>query len=113
MMITLKQPSEPYELALPYGVKVTVKPLTSAGMALAQAKARGCLSEDEAEEGQYQLHLIDALAKAHIISWSGIEGEPAVNDKNIVALMALYPVGERFFTEFTLKQILLNSAKNA
>jgi hypothetical protein len=26
--------------------------------------------------------------------------------------MQLYPVGERFFQEFTLRQVLLNAAKN-
>jgi hypothetical protein len=26
--------------------------------------------------------------------------------------MELYPVGERFFQEFTLRQVLLNAAKN-
>jgi hypothetical protein len=31
---------------------------------------------------------------------------------NVVAVMDLYPVGERFFKEFTLRQVLLNAAKN-
>ena len=39
-MISLKQPKEPYEIRLPYGITVTVKPLTTAGMAAAQAAAR-------------------------------------------------------------------------
>jgi hypothetical protein len=39
-MIDLSQPTGPYELELPYGLKVTVKPLTTAGMAAAQAAAR-------------------------------------------------------------------------
>ena len=30
----------------------------------------------------------------------------------IAAVMELYPVGERFFQEFTLRQVLLNAAKN-
>jgi hypothetical protein len=33
--------------------------------------------------------------------------------ENIAAVMELYPVGERFFQEFTLRQVLLNAAKNA
>jgi hypothetical protein len=32
--------------------------------------------------------------------------------QNIAAVMELYPVGERFFQEFTLRQVLLNAAKN-
>ena len=39
-MIDLGQRAEPYEIALPYGLSVTVKPLTTAGMAAAQAAAR-------------------------------------------------------------------------
>jgi hypothetical protein len=39
-MIDLGQRCEQYDLALPYGLTVTVKPLTSAGMAAAQAAAR-------------------------------------------------------------------------
>jgi hypothetical protein len=39
-MIDLAQRSEPYDIALPYGLSVTVKPLTTAGMAAAQAAAR-------------------------------------------------------------------------
>ena len=31
---------------------------------------------------------------------------------DIAAVMELYPVGERFFQDFTLRQVLLNAAKN-
>jgi hypothetical protein len=39
-MIDLSQPTEPFELELPYRLRVTVRPLTTAGMAAAQAAAR-------------------------------------------------------------------------
>jgi hypothetical protein len=39
-MIDLAQRSGPYEISLPYGLSVTVKPLTTAGMAAAQAAAK-------------------------------------------------------------------------
>jgi hypothetical protein len=39
-MIDLGQRYEPYDFALPYGFVVTVKALTTAGMAAAQADAR-------------------------------------------------------------------------
>ena len=135
-MISLKQPSEPYELTLPYGVTVTVTPLTTAAMAAAQGEARKRLesleaqveerkeaglpldglpdlSDDGAREGQYQALLIHALAARHITAWSGIEDDPPVTAENIAALMELYPVGERFFQELTLRQVLLTAAKNA
>jgi len=136
-MIDLAQRSEPYEIALPYGLSVMVKPLTTAGMAAAQAAARRAveaierqarermeaglaldglpdLSEGE-RDGFYQAQLIRELAVRHITGWSGVElgGGPAPpTPENIAAVMELYPVGERFFQEFTLRQVLLNSAKN-
>jgi hypothetical protein len=137
-MIDLAQRSEPYEIALPYGLSVTVKPLTTAGMAAAQAAARRTLEAIErqarerveaglpsdglpelADEGErdgfYQAQLIRGLAVRHITGWNGVEreGGPAPpTPKNIAAVMELYPVGERFFQEFTLHQVLLNAAKN-
>ena len=134
-MISLKQPSEPFDIELPYGVTVTVKPLTTAGMAAAQASARrrveGLESQykdmtdaglpvdglpnftDKSEhDGVFQDLLIKELAVRHITAWSGIEDDPDVTPENVAAVMSLYPVGERFFQEFTLKQVLLTAAKN-
>jgi hypothetical protein len=137
-MIDLSQRSEPYELELPYGLRVTVRPLTTAAMAAAQAAARRAveaierqarerreagllldglpdLSEEGERDGLYQAQLIRELAIRHITSWTGVElgGGPAPpTPKNVAAVMELYPVGERFFQEFTLRQVLLNAAKN-
>jgi hypothetical protein len=137
-MIDLSQRTEPYELELPYGLKVTVNPLTTAGMAAAQAAARRAveaierqarerteaglvleglpdLSTDGERDGFYQAQLIRELAVRHITNWGGVEleGGPAPPTReNITAVVELYPVGERFFQEFTLRQVLLNAAKN-
>jgi len=137
-MIDVGQHCEPYELALPYGLVVTVKALTTAGMAAAQAAARRAveaierqardraevglaldglpdLSADGERDGFYQAQLIRQLAVRHVKSWTGVEldGGPAPpTPENIAAVMELYPVGDRFFQEFTLRQVLLNAAKN-
>jgi hypothetical protein len=101
-MIDLAQRSEPYEVALPYGLSVTVKPLTTAGMAAAQAAARRAveaierqarerteaglaldglpdLSAEGERDGFYQAQLIRELAVRHVMSWTGVEleGGPA------------------------------------
>jgi hypothetical protein len=72
--------------------------------------------DDETErDGLYQSQLIRELAVRHITDWSGVEldGGPAPSTPaNIAAAMQLYPVGERFFQEFTLRQVLLTAAKN-
>jgi hypothetical protein len=137
-MIDLGQRSGPYEIALPYGLTVTVKLLTTAGMAAAQAAARRAveaierqarerteaglaldglpeLSAEGEHDGFYQAQLIRELAVRHITDWTGVEleGGPAPpTPENLAAVMELYPVGERFFQEFTLRQVLLNAAKN-
>ena len=66
-------------------------------------------------DGFYQAQLIRELAVRHITAWAGVElnGGPAPpTPENVAAVMELYPVGERFFQEFTLRQVLLNAAKN-
>jgi hypothetical protein len=66
-------------------------------------------------DGFYQAQLIRELAVRHITSWTGVEleGGPAPpTPPNIAVVTELYPVGERFFQEFTLRQVLLNAAKN-
>ena len=73
------------------------------------------LSAEGERDGFYQAQLIRELAVRHIASWSGVEleGGPAPpTPENVAAVMELYPVGERFFQEFTLRQVLLNAAKN-
>ncbi|HEX6102163.1 MAG TPA: hypothetical protein VF031_03860, partial [Alphaproteobacteria bacterium] len=111
--------------------------LTTAGMAAAQASARRAveaierqarerseaglpldglpdLSAEGERDGFYQAQLIRELALRHIKSWTGVEleGGPAPpTPENIAPVMDLYPVGERFFQEFTLRQVLLNAAK--
>jgi hypothetical protein len=137
-MLDLSTPKAPFDILLPYGLRVTVRPLTTAGMAAAQAAARRAveaterqarerteaglgldglpdLSADGERDGFYQAQLIRELAVRHITSWTGVElgGGPAPpTPENIAAVMELYPVGERFFQEFTLRQVLLNAAKN-
>ena len=135
-MISLSTPKEPFDIELPYGIAVTVRPLTTAGMAAAQAGARRrieniegqvrerkesslpldslpVLDDDAERDGLFHDLLIKELAVRHISDWSGIEDDPPVTRENVAAVMELYPVGERFFQEFTLRQVLLNAAKNA
>jgi hypothetical protein len=137
-MLDLSTHEGPFDIALPYGLSVTVRPLTTAGMAAAQAAARRAVEAIERQarerteaglaldglpdfsaegerDGFYQVQLIRELAVRHLTSWSGVElkGGPAPpTPENIAAVMGLYPVGERFFQEFTLRQVLLNAAKN-
>ena len=62
--------------------------------------------------------LVKELAGRHVVAWQGVmdadgEGDAPVTRENVAALMELFPVGDRFYQEFTLKQVLLTAAKNA
>ena len=119
-MIDLPQRAEPYEIVLPYGLSVTVKPLTTAGMAAVQAAARRAveaierqarerteaglpldglpdLSAEGERDGFYQAQLIRELAVRHITGWTGVEveGGPAPpTPENIGAVMDLRVLSE-------------------
>ena len=135
-MISLKQPSEPFDIELPYGITVTVTPLTTTAMAAAQAGARRRveaveaqvrdrkdsglpldglpdLSVEDERNGFLQCQVVYELATRQITAWIGIEDSPPVTRDNIIAVMDLYPVGEQFLQKLTLQQMLLNAAKNA
>lgn len=121
-MISLKQKNEPYNLDLPYGIVATVTPLTTASMLAAQASARRAAdkaapkdADAETRDGVYQAYLIYELAGRHVTALKGVEmdGQDATaTPENLRAVMDLYPVGERFYQEFTLRQVLLNASKN-
>lgn len=124
-MINLKPQTEPYDLDLPYGIVVTVQPLTTAGMLTAQAAARKAADKEieksggeldkEIRDGLYQAHLIYELATRNVKAMKGVElngAEAPATSENIRAVMDLYPVGERFYYEFTFQQTLMTLSKN-
>ena len=131
-MLDLSTPKAPFDITLPYGLLVTVTPLTTAGMAAAEVAARRAveaierqarerteaglaldglpdLSTDGERDGFYQVQLIHELAVRHVTTWTGVEldgGPTPLTPKNVAAVMELYPIGERFFQEFTLPSAL-------
>ena len=97
-MLDLARRPEPYQIAPPYGLSARVKPLTTAGMATAQAAVRRAveaterqarerteaglcldrlpdLSADGERDGFYHAQLIRELAVRHIATWTGLELE--------------------------------------
>lgn len=124
-MSSLLKRDAPYDLSLPFGVTVTVKPLNTPGMLMARMQAQARMRADHGEiedaakrESLHLVYLIHALAEGHIISINGLEGvddpvKAAQKPEIIRAVMDVYPIGERFYTQFTTEQILMNQAKNA
>jgi hypothetical protein len=80
-MLTLDLPTEPYWLDLPRGVRVEIRPVTTAIMAAAQAAAQrqlAALREAEADldpdlaRGLAFAFLVKALARHAVIAWEGV-----------------------------------------
>ena len=74
-MLDLSAPKAPFDIALSYGLSVTVKPLTTAGMAAAQAAARRRVEaiERQARERTEAGLLLDGLpdlwAEGETLPW--------------------------------------------
>ena len=80
-MLTLDLPTTPYWLALPRGVRVEIRPVTTAVMAAAQAASARRLSALRAAEPELDpdmarglafAFLVKALARHAIFAWEGI-----------------------------------------
>ena len=127
-MIRLALPKEPYWIELSYGVRLLVRPLTTAEYTAAQFRGTRQIKElleskAEIEEaggkvtdlpdmsnadamaGVSQLVFAQALAQSAIVEWEGVadkEGEPAeVNEETVQDLMQLHRIAEDFVVEYT------------
>ena len=81
LMLTLDLPVEPYWLDLPRGVRVEIRPVTTAVMAAAQAgsaRRLGALRAAEADldpdmaRGLAFAFLVKALARHAVTAWAGV-----------------------------------------
>jgi hypothetical protein len=116
-MLSLKIPTEPYWIDLKLGVRVQVRPFTSAVFYAAQAVARQKLGSDPIddaalEEGRRIAAFTTALAKVGILAWEGVllpdSQQPApVNDQTVGDLMSFWTLADEFRTQYTgLKELL-------
>jgi hypothetical protein len=141
-MVRLGLPREPYWLDLPAGVRLQVRPLTTAVMAAAQARAQQAVTElaeqvqarreaglpldglpdleDEAERaGLAQLLLVKALARHAILAWEGVlaaEGDDTapVTPETVGDLMeGFWVVADAFLRHYTAPIDALLSEGNA
>ncbi|MBX6323496.1 MAG: hypothetical protein IRY94_16860 [Rhodospirillaceae bacterium] len=118
-MIRLELKREPHWLDLGHGVRVHVRPCTTAlVMAARAALARG--SEpvmDEAALGARTAAFLKTLARLAIDDWEGVgdaQGQPAtVTPEGVEALMDLWPIAESFERHYLGPALLLDAEKNA
>jgi hypothetical protein len=120
-MLSLKIPTEPYWIDLKLGVRVQVRPFTSAVFYAAQAQVRRLLpptaqGESALDEGQRLAAFTTALAQVAILAWEGVwlpeADDPApVNDQTVGDLMRFWTLADAFRTQYTGLKELLDAEK--
>jgi len=125
-MLTLDLPTTPYWLALPRGVRVEIKPVTTAVMAAAQAAAARNLGALRATEpdldpdmarGLAFAFLVKALARHAVTAWEGIgdtAGKPlSLSPEAIERLMDLDDIAAAFWDRATAPVAAVAAEGNA
>ncbi|MBX6746350.1 MAG: hypothetical protein IRY87_30310 [Acetobacteraceae bacterium] len=113
-MLTLDLPAEPYWLDLPRGVRVEIRPVTTAVMAAAQAAASRRLGAIRAADvdldpdmarGLAFAFLVKALARHAVTAWDGVgdaAGKPLdLTPEHVERLMDLDDIATAFWDQAT------------
>ena len=116
-MLKLDLSNEPTWQDLGHGVRVHLRPLTTALMVTARNDpAVQNLSEDATDE-ESALAFAKALARVAILDWEGVgdaNSQPIdPSPEAIDALLDLWPLFEAFQTGYVAKGLLLEQEKNA
>lgn len=128
-MVRLSVPKEPYWMDLPHGVRVFVRPCSTAIYEAARAKGQRLvtslladhaeitlaggsveglpdLDDADARDGLSQYLFTRALATAAIIAWSGVQradgsGPAEVTEQTVADLMRIHTFAESFLIAYT------------
>lgn len=113
-MLTLDLPIEPYWLDLPRGVRVEIRPVTTAVMAAAQAAAARRLAairiadpelDPDMARGLSFAFLVKALARHAVLAWEGVgdaAGKPLpLSPEAVERLMDMDEIAAAFWDRAT------------
>lgn len=113
-MITLNLKREPYWIDLLEGVRLFVRPATTAIIMAARA---GVLKENIENDVERASALIRHLGRLAVLEWQGVgdaDSNPAsVTHETVDALFDLWPVSEAFERLYLTPALLLEQEKNA
>ena len=113
-MITLNLKREDYWLDLPYGIRLFLKPATTALVMAARIEALKETDPDPALRGTI---LLKKLAQLAVIGWEGVGDEGGnpieATPEAVEALMDLWPIAEAFERLYLTPALLLEQEKNA
>jgi hypothetical protein len=116
-MLTLDLTNAPFWCDLVPGVRVNLRPLTTALMVAARSDPAIADLPKEAGTEEAALAMAKSLARKAILDWEGVgdaEGAPlVVSPEAIDALLDIWPIFEAFQTVYVAKGLLLDAEKNA
>lgn len=116
-MITLDLTNAARWLDLLPGVRLKLRPLTTALMVSARADPAVEALPPEATTEELALAMAKAVARLAILEWEGVgdaEGNPVgVSPEGIDALLEIWPAFEAFQAAYVAKGLLLEQEKNA
>lgn len=108
-MFRLSLPVDPFWMDLPHGVRVRVRPLTTAVEGAAAAAAGDAVRgedflDDRARTYRLAMEFAAGLARYGVIEWEGVagaNGEPLALDADTVATLARHPdIGPAFLAQY-------------
>lgn len=115
-MLKIHRQREPAWLNLTQGVRVKVKPATTALVMAARHAAALIDGKDHAAAGLRTATLITELAKLAIIAWEGVGDDKgklaSITPEGVIALMELWPIADAFEREYLAAMYLLDQEKN-
>jgi hypothetical protein len=116
-MLTLDLTNAPYWCELVPGVRLKLRPLTTALMVAARSDIAISDLPKDAKTEEAALAMAKALARSAILDWEGIgdaEGNViTVTPDAIDALLDIWPIFEAFQSLYVAKGLLLDAEKNA
>jgi hypothetical protein len=116
-MLTLDLTNAPFWCDLVPGVRVKLRPLTTALMVAARSDTAISDLPKDARTEEAALAMAKALARSAILDWEGIgdaEGNViTVTPDAIDALLDIWPIFETFQSLYVAKGLLLDAEKNA
>jgi len=116
-MITLDLTNAPRWLDLLPGVRLKLRPLTTALMVSARADPAVEALPPEATTEELALAMAKAVARRAVLDWEGVgdaDGNPVgVSPEGIDALLEIWPAFEAFQAAYVAKGLLLEQEKNA
>ncbi len=116
-MLTLDLTNTPRWLDLLPGVRLKLRPLTTALMVSARADPAVEALPPEATTEELALAMAKAVARRAVLEWEGVgdaEGNPVgVTPEGIDALLEIWPAFEAFQAAYVAKGLLLEQEKNA